>query len=298
MTGAALAPTEQATVGAVAQEATSVLNQARAMRVQIPAEAQAATEFLAHVATAKSRGEKARKFLVKPLNDHVKAINDEFKRTAAPLEEADQLVRDKLLAFTRDEEQRVAAEQARLDSERRAEEQRAEAERRRQAEEAARVERGAQQHERDRQAQLREAANERAREIAMLSDGELCELLAIAAGDDERLAKQEFDSRLAAREAQERADTARREAEEAQQREIATKSAPTSVAAPTRLASQSGSASVRKVWRAFIEDETRLPREYLQVDVKKITSAVRDGVRGIPGVRIAQVDELSVRTGR
>jgi hypothetical protein len=275
------------------------VEQARALEVQTPEQAQGAVEFLARIADARKRSETARKFLVDPMNRHVKAINERFKQNTVPLDEADQLVRRKLLTFTQAEEARVAEEQRRVDAERREREAKAEAERRRQAEDAECVEREAQAAERARQAQLREAANERAREIAMLDDGTLSVLADGEFSDDDAcLAEAEIASRIAAREAQERADKARREAEEALQRQIATVSAPAATVRTTELASASGSASTRKVWRASVIDATRIPREYLAVDQKAINAAVRSGVREIPGVTIEQVDELAVRAGR
>lgn len=45
-------------------------------------------------------------------------------------------------------------------------------------------------------------------------------------------------------------------------------------------------AHVRKAWKAEVEDDAQVPREYLAVDMKRINDAVRMGVREIPGVRI------------
>lgn len=47
-----------------------------------------------------------------------------------------------------------------------------------------------------------------------------------------------------------------------------------------------GTASQRKVWTFIIEDEGKIPREFLKVDEQKIRQAVRAGQREIPGVRI------------
>jgi hypothetical protein len=291
----AVAPEEQEAVAVV----HATVGQARAIEVHTPEEARGAVEFLAKIADAKKQSETARKFLVDPMNKHVKAINDRFKRNAVPLEEADQLVRGKLLEFAHAEGERVAKEQARLDEQRQAAEEAAEEERRRQAQEAARVEREAAEVERARQAQLRQAENERAREIAAMSDADL-EQLAVRNSLDARdtaLVTEEMSARLRAREATERAEESRRLAEEAQQREIAAKSAPAAVATTTQLASASGSASTRKRWTATVVDATRIPREYLAVDQKAINAAVKDGVRAIPGVRIEQVDGLAIRAG-
>jgi hypothetical protein len=288
----AIAPHEAEAV----EEVNETVAAARMLEVGSPEQALAAVEFLAKIADAKKRNETARKFLVGPMNDHIKAINARFKRNAEPFDEADQLVRGRLLAYKQQEDARLAEEQAALDARRREQEAAAEAERRRQAQEAARVEREAQEGEERRQAQLREAANERAREISKLTDEELSRMMQ-GTGSDADLAEAEFTSRTAAREAQERADTARRGAEEAQQLEIAAKSAPAAVATTTALTSASGSASTRKVWRATVVDEELIPRHYLKIDQAAINAAVKAGERTIPGVRIEQVDELAVRTG-
>jgi hypothetical protein len=289
-----LATIDQEAVAEVTQEVSAVVQRAQAIEVNTPEQAHAATEFLSEIATAKRKGETARKFLVEPLNKHVKAINARFKSAAAPLDEADELVRGKVIAFQREDAERVAAEQARIDAERRVAEEKAEAERRAAAEEAARIERQAREAEQARQRELREAENEHAREIAAMSD----EALEAALGDaDERseayrLLAAEATARQAAREVQERADTARREAEEATQAEIAAKSAPATAAATTKLAGTAGT----KRWKATVVDAALVPREYLIVDERLLNAAVKDGVREIPGVQIEQVDGLAVRT--
>jgi cell fate (sporulation/competence/biofilm development) regulator YlbF (YheA/YmcA/DUF963 family) len=57
-----------------------------------------------------------------------------------------------------------------------------------------------------------------------------------------------------------------------------------------------GSASVRKVWRFEVIDESQVPREYLVVDEKKIRAVVKAGVRSIPGVRIYEDVDVAVRS--
>lgn len=53
--------------------------------------------------------------------------------------------------------------------------------------------------------------------------------------------------------------------------------------------------SVKKVWKFTVEDETKVPREYLCVDEKKIKLAMSDGVRKIEGVKIFQDEQISIR---
>lgn len=287
----ALAASEQSKVVEVAGEVAAVVERARALEIRTPQEAQEAAGFLGEIATARKKSESARRFLVDPLNQHVKAINEEFKSAAAPLEEADQVVRAKVISYQQEQERARAEEQARIDAERRAAEEAAEAERRRQADEAARLEREAREAERERQAQLREAHNERAREIAAMDDDALS-AFALRTDDQAelRLAQQEMSARLARRQAQEAAETARRESEEATQREIAAKSAP----AVAVEASKPAGVATRKVWKAIVTDPMQVPREYLAVDQAALNAAVRAGIREIAGVRIEQVDQLAV----
>jgi hypothetical protein len=288
-----LATIDQEVVAEVTQEVSAVVQRARELEVETSEQALVATEFLGEIATAKRKGETARKFLVDPLNRHVKAINARFKTAAEPLEQADKLMRDKVIAFQRADAERVAAEQARIDAERRAADEEAEVERRAAAQEAARIEREAREAEQQRQRDLHEAENERAREIAAMSD----EALEVALSNtDERselyqLLAAEARARESRRIAQERADTARREAEEATQREIASKSAPATAVATTKLAGTSGT----KRWKATVVDPQLVPRKYLIVDERLINADMKAGVREIPGVRIEQVDGLAVR---
>jgi hypothetical protein len=296
------AATETRDQEAVESEAIAIVNEtvaeARAIEVTSPAQAQVAVEFLSKIADARKRSETARKFLVEPLNKHVKAINERFKGNLVPLDEADGVVRGKLLAFQQAEAAELAERQAAEDAARREREAEAEAERRRQAEAAATAEREAREAEERRQAQLRAAANERAREIALMGDEELVALTRGNVDQDVRLAGQEIESRRVAAEARDRAEKARREAEEATQASIALASAPAVSVEATSLSSKSGSAHARQRWVATIEDESRVPREYLMVDTKKINAAVKDGVREIPGVKIEQETGLAVRAGR
>ena len=283
-------------------EVATVVEQARAIEIRTPDEAAFATAFLSRVAVAKRNGETARKFLVDPLNAHVKRINAQFKADAAPLDEADQLVRSKVLTYQRQAEEAARAEQARLDAERLAAEEAAEAERRRLAAEAAEREREAAEAEARRQAEIAAEQDEHRKRIASLDENTLKGIVLgeVTDTDEEQAwAEEELSSRAAARAAQEAAAKARQEAEEAQQAEIRTKSAPAlQTAAVAPLAGGNGSASVRKEWKATVVDRSLLPDEYLIVDEKKIRAVVKAGVREIPGVLIEQVEGLSVRAGR
>ena len=56
-----------------------------------------------------------------------------------------------------------------------------------------------------------------------------------------------------------------------------------------------GSVSAKKVWDFEIVDEKAIPAEFLTVNERAIRAAVRAGTRNIPGVKIYQKEELSVR---
>jgi len=52
--------------------------------------------------------------------------------------------------------------------------------------------------------------------------------------------------------------------------------------------SMNDTTKTRLQWTYDIEDELKIPRQFLQVNGPAITKAVRDGVRDIPGVKIYQ----------
>lgn len=53
-------------------------------------------------------------------------------------------------------------------------------------------------------------------------------------------------------------------------------------------------ATVRRVWKAEVIDESLVPRHYCEPDTAAIRKAVADGVREIPGVRIYEDDQVAV----
>lgn len=74
-----------------------------------------ATEDLSIIARLKKALEEKRKEYIKPLQDHVKAINDAFKFLMEPIEVADQVTRKKILAFQAEQE-RIRQEQERINA--------------------------------------------------------------------------------------------------------------------------------------------------------------------------------------
>ena len=69
-----------------------------------------AVSFLGNVAKALKAVTERRRFFVDPLNAQVKAVNGLFAEFTEPLEQADKLVRGKVLTYQQQEQQRAAAE--------------------------------------------------------------------------------------------------------------------------------------------------------------------------------------------
>lgn len=73
-----------------------------------------ATEFLAGVKARIKKIEELRTTFVKPLNDHVKTINNMFKSQSTPLEEMETQVKRAISNFHVEEDRKAKAEEARL----------------------------------------------------------------------------------------------------------------------------------------------------------------------------------------
>jgi exonuclease VII large subunit len=58
---------------------------------------------------------------------------------------------------------------------------------------------------------------------------------------------------------------------------------------------EDGKLSKVRKWAWELEDEAAVPREYLALDAKKIDDAVKQGVRNIPGIKIFEKEEISMR---
>lgn len=73
----------------------------------------ASTNDLSIIAGVKKAIESQRQDYVKPINDHLKAVNNAFKGFTQPLTEADSLFREKVLGY-RAEQERIRTEQERI----------------------------------------------------------------------------------------------------------------------------------------------------------------------------------------
>jgi len=86
------------------QEALSLRESATITAVQSLEDIKVATDTLSMIQTLKRAMEDKRKEYVSPLQGYVKAINDTFKGLMVPIEEADRIIRNKILAFQKAED--------------------------------------------------------------------------------------------------------------------------------------------------------------------------------------------------
>ncbi len=263
MTTADLTERESEQIEHARLSAAAIVARAHDLAVEDAAQAERAGGILRDLASVRKRAETERLELTKPLRDKRAAIDANYKAPSAMLDEADKVIRGKLLAYQREQARLAKIEQDRLD---------AEAERQRLADEAARE---------------AEAAEARAQQEAWATrQRELAEA-AIAAGDAE-LAE-------AAKAAGQAADAM---ADLERARSIAplpVRAVPV-VATPER---QEGIATKRR-WTYEIVEPTEVPRGYLKLDEQAIRYEMHRQIKKgkapeLPGVRFYQEEGLSVR---
>lgn len=109
-------------------EASSLVEMAESLEVTAET-LNDASDLLSWIAANKKRLEKQRVFLTKPLVDHQRAINGQFKDWMDPLNQADRAVRQKVLAYQREEERKAAEARAAEEKRQREEQERLAAER-------------------------------------------------------------------------------------------------------------------------------------------------------------------------
>jgi hypothetical protein len=71
--------------------------------------------------------------------------------------------------------------------------------------------------------------------------------------------------------------------------------APVVAPPPSAVKTEKGSISYREVWKFKVTDESKVPRDYLSVDERKIRDAVKNGIRQIDGVEIYSEKEPVLR---
>lgn len=263
--------------------ASGIEAQAASLVVHNEATANDAAGMLGLVAAAKREVEQQRVDLVKPLNDHVKKINDKFRPLLARLEALDGLLRGKVSSWRRAEQEKVEA--ARREAE--------EARRKAEAEERARLEAVAQAEREQRETAERaerarrdaEEAQRRAAEAEGKKAKALAAKLAAEAAERQRVADEKARAAEAAKLA---ADAAQAQAEA--DAVFADAPAPVPVAPPKTI----GGVTARRRWVFEVVEPLKVPRAFLRVEEKLIRAAVADGVREIAGVHIYETEDLAV----
>ena len=71
-------------------------------------------DILARIKLAGKELEKERKFLVQPLTDHTRNINERFKTVSEPLAKARDIITRKVITYNQEQEEKARQEQARL----------------------------------------------------------------------------------------------------------------------------------------------------------------------------------------
>jgi hypothetical protein len=166
-----------------------------------------AVVFLKEIKSAYNEAEKRRKFLVDPLNAHVKTINAEIKKFTEPLLTLEKNIKTAISDFVDAQERARQAEQNRLLL----------------------------------------AAQKEQEEINKLAEAEGVEAPII------------------------------------------------NVPMLNEVETHTDGATVKKVWTFEVADPAQIPREYLSPDLVAIGAAVKAGAREIPGVRVYQKSQVSVR---
>lgn len=109
----------------VPAEVTKIVTHVESMVVESEKDMEAAADVLKFIKTKIKAYNDERTGLVKPLNDHVKKINERFKAYTGPLEDAEVALKGKVAKFLAAEREKQRKEQERLDAERRAAEAKA-----------------------------------------------------------------------------------------------------------------------------------------------------------------------------
>ncbi len=244
--------------------AAAVVAAAHDLTVENAEQAERAGGILRDLATVRKRAETDRKALTEPYRAHTQAVNDQYREPSRMLDEADKVIRAKMLTYQGTQERIRAERQAELD----------------------RI--AAEQRARDEAERTRLAAEAREQREAWEAE---------AAARNAHAAGHATDETLASAAAAEAAASAMAELERA--REIA----PLPVRPVETVAAPKPSAgiAVQRPWTFEVTDPSEVPREHLTVSEQSIRQAMREDVRAgrepspIPGVRFYRDERLAVR---
>lgn len=235
---------------------------AKTIAIENAEDAEGAIEVLAALKRMEKTLESERKAMADPINAAKSRVQNFFAKLKAPIQEAEAILKPKVVAWQDAEDRRIAAENA---------------EREREAREKMLAEQKRIDDERaEAVAAAKKAADEAraASEALANEDSEAAEAEALAAAD---AARQAAEALAAKREEKPAFELAEREE------------------AVTTVQTGRGSATRKKRWVAEVVDEAQVPREYMAVDQVKLNAAVRAGVREIPGVKIEQKSDLAMK---
>jgi len=96
------------------KDVKSITKTATDIAISTAEELTKAAEFLKQVVVRKKRIEELRLFFTKPLNDHIRQINAEFKKTSEPLEAIEKDVKGKMIIYRKVEDEKIRKEQEKL----------------------------------------------------------------------------------------------------------------------------------------------------------------------------------------
>jgi len=110
-------PEDDPHVITLALEANNLLDFAKLRVIKIDADLRPATEDLSIIATVKKKLKEAKDLYVKPIKGHLDDVNAAFTKIMTPLDEADKVTRDKVLAYRQAQAKHAAeAEQLNRDA--------------------------------------------------------------------------------------------------------------------------------------------------------------------------------------
>lgn len=101
----------------LSKKASSIVKQAQDLAVQDEQQLSEAVDFLGNVKAYAKDVDKERRFLVDPLNAHVKTINARFKPITDGLGKAEQVAKGKVLAYQQEQQRKAREEAARRQKE-------------------------------------------------------------------------------------------------------------------------------------------------------------------------------------
>jgi hypothetical protein len=105
-------PEANVTIESFQEQVKSLLAYSESRVVVCDDDAKGATDDLSMMSSLKKNIDERRKEYVSPLNDKVKSINNLFKTITEPLEQADSITRDKVLAYDAEQKRKIAEAEA------------------------------------------------------------------------------------------------------------------------------------------------------------------------------------------